>query len=191
MAKTSNSIIQFNWGKTKMKDVSKGIENRLEAIKKGGNRIARVVTQHAASYAQGLYDAAPYDGVKDVRVIHHSYPQGGYFIRAVGESVWFLEYGAGVYYQGEGYPGEKPEGVSPIGTYGKGHGSEDYWFFYPDGTPELSAGGQQTENRKGVSTSSYITHGNPPCAAMYFAAEYIKAESRRMIEELARSGGKK
>ena len=67
---------------------------------------------------------------------------------ADGEDVAFIEFGAGVRF-GNGYSGPKPSGIVPIGTYGKGYGSNpEGWYYRENGT---------------------LTHtyGNPPAEAMY------------------------
>ena len=88
----------------------------------------------------------------------------GYAIVASGREVVFVEFGAGVYYNGaESYLGERPPEVAGIGEYGQGKGSQRTWGFERDG-------------------EIVLTHGNPPANAMYYATE----EMRRRIEEVAR-----
>ena len=92
----------------------------------------------------------------------------GYAVVAEGVEVMFVEFGAGVYYNGsESYPGERPEGVVGIGEYGKGHGKQDAWG-YKDGD--------------GVT----IARGNMPSAAMYYAKEDIRRDIERIAREVFR-----
>lgn len=90
--------------------------------------------------------------------------ENGYAVVAEGREVLFVEFGAGVYYNGsEAYPGERPEGVVGIGQYGRGYGNRDAWAFDDGG-------------------GKVITRGNMPAAAMYWASEDIK----RNIEQVAK-----
>ena len=56
-----------------------------------------------------------------------------------GKDVAFIEFGAGVAYNGAGGTSPNPYGQPLgmiIGSYGKGHGLEDYWFYLDDETNE-------------------------------------------------------
>ena len=85
-------------------------------------------------------------------------------IRASGQDVCFIEFGAGITY-GDGYPAERPSGVVGIGEYGKKQGgNEKGWWF--------------TDNTK----KSVHTYGNPPAGAMFEAQQTIC----RRVEAIAR-----
>ena len=89
----------------------------------------------------------------------------GFKILASGESVCFIEFGAGVYYNGvEPYPMERPAGVVGIGEFGAGHGKQDGWF-YTDENGEKQ-----------------YTHGNPAAMPMYNAQKTI----REMLTQIAK-----
>lgn len=65
-----------------------------------------------------------------------------------GKDLLFIEFGAGVYYNGAVGSSPNPLGSSKgytIGSYGKGNGSKDAWYYYAD-TGELvkSQGTQAT-----------------------------------------------
>lgn len=50
-----------------------------------------------------------------------------------GKDVAFIEFGAGVHYNGNGGSSPHPQGQKlgmTIGSYGKGHGLEDSWVYY-------------------------------------------------------------
>ena len=52
-----------------------------------------------------------------------------------GEDVAFIEFGAGIHYNGEGGSSPNPYGQAHgmiIGSYGKGHGLEDSWVYYDE-----------------------------------------------------------
>ena len=74
-------------------------------------------------------------------------------ISASGEQVCFLEFGAGVYYNGMmNYPIPLPEGIVGIGEYGKGWGKRSTWFYYKNGDKSQGAIG---------------THGTKASKSMY------------------------
>lgn len=89
----------------------------------------------------------------------------GYAIVASGESVMFVEFGAGARY-GYGHPQAAELGMGP-GTYpsDKGHWNDPkgWWL------PEEAGGGH--------------TYGNPPSMAMYQTAKDLKAEVLRIAKE--------
>lgn len=114
--------------------------------------------QHTAEsgfqQALSVYDSAPgspnpFDGVE---VKHPS--KTSWQLVANGSAVAFLEFGAGVHYNGSGsYPRPKPAGVVGIGGYGYHHGLQDSWYL-PGG-----------HNLK--------TWGNPAGMGMAFACDEI------------------
>lgn len=85
-------------------------------------------------------------------------------IKAQGEDVCFIEFGAGVRY-GYGYEGERPEGIVGIGEYGKGKGKnpKGWWYTGKDG-------------------KGHHSYGNPPAMAMY----KTKVELAEEISTIAR-----
>ena len=92
--------------------------------------------------------------------------ENGYKVVAEGDELYFVEFGAGVYYNGsEAYPGERPEGIVGIGQYGKGYGNRNAWAF-DDGSGKV------------------VTRGNMPSATMYYASEDMKREIERITKEV-------
>lgn len=89
----------------------------------------------------------------------------GFSVRVSGQAVAFIEFGAGAAY-GEGYPGEKPAGISPIGTYGKGLGSnpKGWWFTGANGSEH--------------------TFGNAPAAVMYHTAQEMREQIATIVREV-------
>ena len=85
---------------------------------------------------------------------------------ASGSDAVFVEFGAGIYYNGAAGTSPHPKGNDfnyLIGEYGKGHGATKGWGFEEDGEIKL-------------------THGTPATMPMYHAAE----DTRRVILDLAR-----
>lgn len=85
---------------------------------------------------------------------------------ARGEDAVWVEFGAGVHYNGSAGTSPHPKGSElgfTIGSYGKGMGKKDVWGFYEDGELRL-------------------THGAPAIMPMYNAVKTVCDE----IAEIAR-----
>ena len=90
----------------------------------------------------------------------------GYVIRASGEDVCFIEFGAGVTY-GEGYSGNRPEGIVGIGEYGKGRGANPKgWWYKKEGEDAVH------------------TLGNPPAEGMFAAEQTIRQQVYNIAKEV-------
>lgn len=111
------------------------------------------------------YDAAR--GGADWEVVITPTENGkGWTLRASGEDICFLEFGAGVTH-GSNYPGRKPLGVIGIGLYGKGQGANpNGWYF------------------RNAANEPVHTLGNAPAAAMYYAEETIRRKVIGIAKEV-------
>ena len=100
--------------------------------------------------------------------------EDGYQIQANGQSVCYLEFGAGVYYNGMGsYPnGETPKGIDGIGEHDTINGSG------------VSQGINQTWGFKTDSGLVVTTHGNPSVQAMYQAKLEMAKQARQIFKEV-------
>ena len=147
----------------------------IEAFKKKLKRLEeelpKALAEFGQAYAQSAYDTNIYnvfwDNSFDTPNITVTTEQvdHGYRVRADGQEVCFVEFGAGVFFNGSGaYEGELPEGIVGIGEYGYGLGKNDLWAF------EDTSGKRQ------------VTHGTPASNTMYYTGEEI----RRRVEETAR-----
>lgn len=117
-----------------------------------------------AREASVRFGSAYYTGNNDVYVDVEP-TSNGWVITASGEAVCFIEFGAGVYYNGQdSYPNPRPEGVVGIGEYGSGKGKQSTWGYY-DESGEL-----------------VLTHGTPAAMPMYHASR----EMRQSILKIAR-----
>lgn len=65
-----------------------------------------------------------------------------------GRDLLFIEFGAGVHYNGSAGSSPHPKGQEfgyTIGSYGKGQGANDHWFYYADtGESVMSRGTEST-----------------------------------------------
>lgn len=111
------------------------------------------------------YSRAIYSGNKDITVSVEK-RQKGYAIVANGESVLFVEFGAGATY-GYGHPENDKFGLGP-GTYpsDKGHWDDpDGWWI-----PKDHGGGH--------------TYGNPPSMTMYRTEQDLQQEILAIAQEV-------
>lgn len=124
----------------------------------------RLASMGATKVSLG-YSRAVYTGKKDISVdVKES--ENGYRIIASGETVAFVEFGAGVRY-GSGHPLNSKFGTGP-GTYpdGKGHWDDPkgWWL------PKDKGGGH--------------TFGNPPSMTMYDTGKELRDEILRVAQEV-------
>ena len=90
-------------------------------------------------------------------------------LRLQGEDVAFVEFGAGVHYNGHPNSSPNPLGVKigyTIGSYGWHQGLEDHWWH---------------EDENGVTVISYGTEATMP---LFHASEHIKQEYKRIAKEV-------
>lgn len=86
-----------------------------------------------------------------------------------GRDLLFIEFGAGVHYNGSAGSSPHPKGQEfgyTIGSYGKGHGKEDYWFYYAD------------------SGESVMSHGTEATMPVYKAGIEIVQNIRKVAKEV-------
>ena len=151
-------------------------------IKKLETELPRALCDIGQFKAQAIYDTAPYnvylDGSSDKAdiVVSVEPVEGGYVVKASGEAVCFVEFGAGVFYNGaDAYQGTRPEGIVGIGEYGSGKGKRKAWGF-PGMATYVDANGKTRGN---------ATHGTPASNALYYASvdmrERIAEEARKIL----------
>ena len=116
------------------------------------------VAEFGAKWAEGGYRSAEYpSGANDVVVTAEATGDGAR-VRASGENVLFIEYGAGAL-RGYGHP--EPNGYGP-GTFNP---SSDNW--------KNPNGWYYAHGRK--------TWGNPPSAAMYYAEQAMRENADTIV----------
>lgn len=129
-------------------DYEKNLNNKCEEFSK---RIA----SEGMKIAEFMYKSCVTDGIDDA-MFHLEKCDGGYQYSVTGKEPVFVEFGAGIHFNGSGfYPIPKPIGVAGIGEYGDGHGKNDSWHY--------KSGGQLIE-----------THGTPAQMPMYNSSRYIE-----------------
>lgn len=154
---------------------SQSIDAAIHELREYQKWIERKATELAERLAEyGLervrigYDAAIYDGRKEVNVEIEPRGHNTYAIVASGKAVLFLEFGAGVKY-GAGHPKAMDFGYGP-GTYpGQTHVPDPgYWWFTEDG-------------------KSHFSVGNAPSMVMYMTGMELRYELERIAKEVFNS----
>lgn len=86
-----------------------------------------------------------------------------------GKSILFIEFGAGIRYNGSSGTSPHPKGEEfgyTIGSYGKGQGSKDFWFYYAD------------------TGESVMSHGTEATMPVFRASQEIIQNIRRIEREV-------
>lgn len=151
--------------------------NRIKKwIEKKGAELARRLAEVGMNEARIYFDVGStfYDGDGSVAVTVEP-SKDGYRIVAEGQAVCFIEFGAGVHFNGtEAYPNDditrRQGGVVGIGQYGQGKGMRPNGWWYNDSDGK-----------------SHHTFGNPPAKAMWHGGVKVRNDLTRIAKEVFRS----
>lgn len=160
-----------------IKEVEKYRDDVGEKVDLVRKRVAEILENMVKEGFNGpLYDDVLWEGKKvpdvEVKVEHGDKIS---VVMAIGPEAVFVEFGAGVYYNGGvgSFPHPNtPPGIVAIGTYGHGYGAREVWGYY-DESGELK-----------------LTHGTPASMPMYFAAKTIAEEIPKIAKEVFGGGGR-
>lgn len=86
-----------------------------------------------------------------------------------GKDILFIEFGAGVHFNSSAGSSPHPKGQEfgyTIGSYGKGQGKNDYWFYYAD------------------SGESVMSHGTEATMPVYKASIEMRNQIRKIAKEV-------
>ena len=146
------------------------LQEKLDRLNARLERLAQL----GVKVAEDAFAMVALDTSNDPVTVTYRMEKEGFTIYARGRQVAYMEFGAGVYYNGEEpYEGERPAGIDPIGGHDTITGSSvslgifDTWA-YKDG------------NR------TVVTHGTPACQGMYLAQEAMAREAKQIIKEIFR-----
>ena len=167
-------VIKVQLGVASITEAIQELQEYKTWLAEKANQICERLSFLGAMNARLSFSSAIYKGVKDVDVTVDPI-ENGYVIRANGETVLFLEFGAGVTY-GKGHPQAQQFGMGP-GTwphphYRKVNGKMVANWENPHGwwIPKERGGGH--------------TYGNSPNMAMYNSAKLIQNEVERVAREV-------
>lgn len=168
------------------------IENMQQSLPDKVKEIVNKLADIGVSVARVRFAQSIYDGTNDVIVETPQWVSENVLrINAVGESVAFIEFGAGLHYREERHPKEN-EFLFDRGSFGSHQGLYDYWYYRGEpGTNGEIVDHIPKLNRKFMPKKTAIqkngkylvkTHGNPANRCLYDSAK----EMRQRIYEIAR-----
>lgn len=152
---------------------TQGIENLIRDVEERKRWLQRKTDELASRLAEiGCENAridfaiAQYDGQKDCSVHVEPRGDGQYAVVADGDTVLFIEFGAGITYAEPQHPEAGVNGMG-VGTYpGQKHAFDPNGWYIPK-----SAGGGHT-------------YGNAPAMPMYNAVKYLEQNLERIAQEV-------
>lgn len=165
--------------------LAREMDAEIQRVNKFSRSLGKALAKHVAELAQDEFDNAEYDGVNDVVVSVRQTKKGNYSVAATGEAVTFIEYGAGVYFADQAYPGDIPSRYGGIGDYGNGHGNEEAWWFEYRSGVETTAGGTVFEGKKRVKETfkQLIPYGRKNAMKEVSVTDYAYDEEGNYIYE--------
>lgn len=162
----SKKVITVRLNSASINSAIKEVRAYKAWVERKTKELTKRLVELGAGEAQVRFAGAQYDGDNDVSVSVEA-TDNGYKIVAAGGAVFFIEFGAGVYYNGsEPYPEPRPAGIVGIGEYGKGLGKRKAWGFY-DGQGNL-----------------VVTHGNPAAMPMLHASRVMRQNVTKIAREV-------
>ena len=162
-----------------IKNAKKQLTAFNRKLKTRTEKLAKRLAEFGAAYARDYFDSVVYDidyydgEPLEVTNIYVSVEGGKteedsvrYTINAMGTAIAFIEFGAGVHFNGSGdpYHETRPEGIVGIGEYGQHRGRQQSWSY------------------KGADGHSRRTSGTPEQPGMWLTVK----EMRSKLEELAK-----
>lgn len=151
-----------------LRDAERQIREHKTTLNQKAQEFAKALADKGLDVAKVRFANAQYAGSNDVSC---RVEQNGNTctIVAEGKAVAHIEFGTGVSHSA--YGGELPDGVGEHGTYGKGNGQHNRWYYYGEagnaGTPVKQVNGKGQLN---------YTSGNEPAMAMWGAVEEMASQ---------------
>lgn len=159
--------------------LKKNLGDYKKWLAKKSDELCRRLATMGVQKAAVNFSMALYDGINDVTVEPPtSKGESEWVVRANGYAVLFIEFGTGIHYT-DADLSKYHSNASGMkhGTYGKGKGKNDYWFY--TGQPG-NAGGELAYGH----SNTTITHGNPPNMPMYNTVKELEQELARVVKEV-------
>lgn len=147
-----------------IKELQDGLKEYKQWLKEKSDELCKRLVDMGAVKASLYFSRAIYTGPED-HEISVLPVDGGYKVRADGETVLFVEFGAGLI--GYGHPDAQRLGP---GTYpGEGHWNDPNGWWIP---------------REKNNGHSLHTYGNPPNMPMYNTVKELEQELERVVKEV-------
>lgn len=166
-------VISFSLDFKSIGEAMREIEEYKQEVKRKTERLQQRIAERIAETASQGFGSAVVDdllrGARSASVDVDVDTRGNIsVVVANGEDAVWVEFGAGVYYNGQAGSSPHPKGGElgmTIGGYGKGYGARNVWGFYEDGELKL-------------------THGTPAAMPMYNAMKTVCAEIADVAREV-------
>ena len=159
-----------------IREYSKWVQRKTDELRE---RIAELISNQAqavfnSSVADNgfkVINGNPVDDTRFGEVTVTVQPEGDNttVIIANGKDAVFMEFGAGVYYNGSVGSSPNPLGTElgfTIGSYGKGNGRKEVWGYYGD------------------DGEIHLTHGAPASMPLYKAVQSVSRDIARIAREV-------
>ena len=152
-----------------IKELQDGLKEYKQWLKEKSDELCKRLADMGAVKASLYFSRAVYTGPED-HEISVLPVDGGYKVRADGETVLFVEFGTGLI--GYGHP--DAHGLGP-GTYpGEGHWNDPRGWWLP----------KDKQGRGRTEDPSRHTYGNPPNMPMYNTVKELEMELERVVKEV-------
>ena len=164
-----NKTIVIDLSGESIEKAIKSVEQYQKWVERKSKELAKRLAEIGATSASLGFARALYTGPKDVAVSVRKRGDG-YAVIAKGETVLFIEFGAGIHFGG-GHPEAGEFGMGP-GTYpdGKGHWNDPKGWYLP-------------KSRQGSDGTKH-TYGNPAEMPMYNARKEIEQNITQIVREV-------
>lgn len=149
----------------------KALAEYKKKLKVKKQRLIEELAYVGLSKATVTFSSADYDGLNDVEVTVEKISENKVAIVARGNAVAFIEFGTGVF--NPEHPFADDLGMKH-GTYGQGKGKSESWGYY--GVAGTNGRYIKTTDRGDL----YVTKGNPPALAMYYAEQEVLNKIREV-----------
>jgi hypothetical protein len=162
-------IIDINpFDSKSVKAALKQVEQYKRWLKAKETELLTKLGDYGVTRVRVNYSWIQYDGNTSIDDISCNVNGNVATIRARGEEIAFIEFGAGVWFNdAESYPIPRPKGIVGIGQYGKGKGNDPRgWYYTKDGV------------------SGKHTKGNPPAMGMYKTTLDLATEVTKIAKEV-------
>ena len=152
-----------------IREYSRWVQRKTDELRE---RIAYFIAKDASAvFNTAVAEDDMREGVITGNVEVSVEPQGDNttVIIASGKDAVFMEFGAGVYYNGSVGSSPNPLGTAlgfTIGSYGKGNGAKEVWGYYGD------------------DGEIHLTHGAPASMPLYKAVQSVSRDIARIAREV-------
>lgn len=172
-----NKVISVDLSSDGIKTLQRELAGRKKWLERKTGELCKRLADMGVQKASINFNAALYDGINDATVTVEPRGENAYAVKANGASVLFIELGTGIHYPDAPLGEYRGADGMTHGSYGKGLGKNDYWFY--TGQPG-NAGGELAHGH----SNSTITHGNPPNMPMYNTVKELEQELARVVKEV-------